>query len=132
MSRSVSYLNNSEFIIYFDNYSIEEEFEWSDFEEDIKYQLKQIAPSLEGLKEVWDSNEVKIIMENGFCEIGISDYCGLSSVSIRVHQNIEEQSLINLAINWIYKILPKFKNLSKLRKLGTFSNGEGVYERKGA
>lgn len=132
MGRSVNYLNDAESVIYFDNSNIEEEFEWMDFEEDIKCQLKQIAPSLESLKEVWEGNEVKIILENVFCQIGISDYCGLSSVSIKVHNDIENQGTLNCAIYWINKILPKFENLGKLRKMGTFSNGEGIFEKKGA
>ena len=136
MGRSVNYLNNAQRILYLSFMENEEDEDlaqmyWGDFEEEVKSCFSS-CPSLENpYSERWDNNETKIILENNLAEVGISEYCGLVSVSIQARTEENE----SLAINWIYKTWPgickSFKDHfqgSMLTRLGTFSNGEGVFE----
>ena len=134
MSRSVDYLNNADYIGYFDTGYIDDndDYIW-DFQQPIIDQLKDKFPSLEkpyspNNMGKWDGRETEIILENSLVEIGTSEYCGLSSISFR----LKDADYINLAKRFsIYLELFIDKNImphKKLIKLGTFSNGEGVYQ----
>lgn len=136
MGRSVSYLRNSLHEVYF-RCSDMEQWEWNDLIENLSYSLEKSFPSLSEADD-WDGNETKIFLQNSFCEIGISEYCGLASLSIRVPLDIDEytrgnRSKVPLAENWINKAWPKIltivaKNTGDVyAKQGSFSNGEGVF-----
>lgn len=130
MGRSVSYLGDATYIAYFDVSCDCEDgscYHWEDFTEDITDQLQDKFQSLEECDR-WEGNEDHIILENTFVEIGISEYCGLASVSVRVHEDIDEGRR-GLAERFIGAVETKLKDMSQLKKVGTFSNGEGVYER---
>ena len=158
MGRSVDYLSNANGVTYFDvssmgmqypynsetdEYDEEGELEydefmgredWDTFVSEIQSTLIKKYPSLETVKNRWDGRETSIILENTFCEIGISEYCGLASLSIRQK---DDNYYLNedLAAHWVdqvwdnmVKILRKeFSYYTNLYKQGTFSNGEGVY-----
>ena len=131
MARSVDYLSNAYHVFYIDGTEITNEFDWDDFKSDLTANLKKLLPSLDDC-ESWDGRETRIFLENGFCEVGIAEYCGLISVSFRWHQNAEYQSE-PLFENWFDKIQSKIDtmlkdNFSSLNKIGTFSNGECIYE----
>lgn len=114
------------------------DFEWDYFEEGLTELLSEKAPSLDiltGKNKRWDGRETSIIAENNFCEIGLSEYCGFVSVSIRVIEDNYVHKYEKLAERWIDKIWPKIEaamleryGKKLLRKIGSFSNGEGVYE----
>lgn len=128
MSRSVDYLNRANAVAYIDASHLVSEstdqWEWDDFVNDIVYQLQDKYPSLtEPYKKTWDSNEVEIILRNMFCDVGISEYMGLVSVSIRADEYNP------LAVSWVNKIKDEFLKIGDLNKVGTFSNGEAVYKR---
>lgn len=142
MGRSVNYLDRATKVTYIHgevgyqdeetNEFIEHEFWFDDLFENIKYGLKAIFPSLTEC-ERWDNRETKIFLENNLVEIGISEYCGLVSISVR--PNEKNWANENLANNWINKVWDKseikmaeFSNV--LNRVGTFSNGEGVFEKK--
>ena len=131
MGRSVDYLSNASRIYYvpFECEEGEEDFAWDDFEDNLTYGLKTKFKSLDKCKK-WDGRETRIFLENNLAEVGISEYCGLVSISIRPKDGVE-----SLGENWIDKISTNFEQVIKencgetYRKVGSFSNGEGVFEK---
>jgi len=148
MGRSVNYLSNAEVVIYFSddamsgfdadgNFNADEaQLNWDDFyynlKEDIKSKLKSYVKC-----EKWDHNEVSIFLENDLCQIAISEYCGLYSLSVRAIEQdyYADDNRLNFAkhhAKQIEKSLVKILNnlgCTVLSKLGTFSNGETVFEK---
>jgi hypothetical protein len=136
MSRSVDYLSGAQAVAYLTAHAIEDEFEWDDFVEDIKYQLKSLFPSLADCDRwgsYYDGKENHIILENNFAEVAIAEYMGLVSVSIRATDcYCGQEGNTALGEHWINQIKNKFLRLGDLHKIGTFSNGEALFETSGA
>lgn len=150
MGRSVDYLNRAEKVNYFDWPTItvydeetDRDIETDELEEasyvieDIQQYIISQFPDFTTCKS-WDGNETQIILEGYGLEIGLSEYCGLASLSVRVDdtfldycdsdEDVDEQYKNCRA--WLDKNwdeATKFWN--KYRKIGTFSNGEAVYEK---
>ena len=128
MGRSVDYLSNAHKVFY-TPFEGENEWDWDDFFSNISYGLKAKFPSLENC-ERWDGRETRIFLENNLVEVGISEYCGLVSVSIRAKEGKEA-----IGENWIDKVAANFEKVIRgncgdvYRKVGSFSNGEGVFEK---
>lgn len=115
MSRSVDCLTGAQIVVYKYIYIVD----W----------LRVSAPSLQECQRR-DSRETAIILENGLCEIGMSEYCGLVSISIRPKEEGNDYSNITgIATKWIESIRPKFEKIGDLVKIGTFSNGEATFRR---
>jgi hypothetical protein len=152
MGRSVDYLNHASYVAYISmepvmslvedeegkeievettDYYILKEL-WDDFEDYIIEIIQDICPSLDKSKRC-EGGEVNIILENNHAEIGLSEYCGLVSVSIRVSEMYFVNE--NLARHWINQVWPKINKKineafgkNSLKKIGSFSNGEGIFE----
>lgn len=134
MGRSVAYLHNAERKIFFE---FESEFEeqWNDILDTIRESMSSVAPSLDKpSRDRWDGRETFIILANDHAEVGIAEYCGLVSISIRVNEYDQYYTGNNaLSIHWIEQmwqpmVIAMMKNGMKFYdKEGTFSNGEGVY-----
>ena len=86
----------------------------------------------------WVNRETRVILENDLCKISISEYCGCTSISLAPKESPyqSEAYMDNLAQHWcsqviggIHKVLSDNFPTSLLTKLGSFSNGESVYER---
>lgn len=147
MGRSVNYLNNAEYVIYFSadwlngidengKYSqFEAEINWEDFISNLKHQIKGKLKSYFDVDK-YDNRETLIFLENNLCEIGLSEYCGLYSLSIRVkesyyYNDINTEGLGKHHAEQIRSTLEKCLvncDIKLLNRLGTFSNGNGVYE----
>jgi hypothetical protein len=149
MGRSVNYLSDSEVIFFhadwlngYDENGEYNEFDnqenWEVFFGDLKYNLKSKYKSLYDCDK-WENRENHIFLENNLCEIAISEYCGLYSLSIRAkddefNSNYEKYKQ-GLSQNFVNQILPNVKKILKncgvdlLVKQGTFSNGESVYSK---
>ena len=92
MGRSVSYLDNAEVVIYFpiENELNEQgecddflsQLNWDDLVSNLQCEIKAKLPSYSVCKNKWDNRETRIILENDLCNIGISEYCGLVSLSV--------------------------------------------------
>lgn len=80
--------------------------------------------------DVWVGREDHVILEGYGVQIGLSAYGTLASLSVRVDPNLDEQEE-DAARTWIKE---HWENASKyydqFRKIGTFSNGESIYELK--
>lgn len=144
MGRSVDYLANAARVSYFDwptletgsddDYEVEYE-DSRDVVEDIQQTIMNDFPEFSQCDK-WDGRETHIVLEGYGTEIGLSEYCGLATLSIRVDENWAdlcdseeydtEHQRIQDWINQNWEEISKYWN--RYRKVGTFSNGEGVYE----
>lgn len=112
------------------------QMDWDDFKDNIIATLQKRYPSLETATG-WD-DETSIILENTFCEIGIAEYCGCASLSIRVKDvdGYYDRDTSGLAAHWvdvawtgmIAALDKEMPWANRLNRLGTFSNGESVYQ----
>lgn len=144
MGRSVDYLTDAEYVIYFTLEHDEDEYNdfdllnmlWKDFLDSLIYEIKSVFRSYDTV-EKWD-NETRIFLENQLCEIGISEYCGSCSLSIRAKEgefytyNSEKYPFAKRHAEQIRGKLEKAlenSGATLLNRIGTFSNGVGVYER---
>lgn len=111
---------------------------YDDFEEDLKTLLKAVFPSLEPVTK-WLGREDKAILENAYAYFGWSEYCGLVAVWVAAKEKDWNASgaWYSMRDKWIASIERRFaKTVGKawgtpLTKLGTFSNGEAVFSKKG-
>jgi hypothetical protein len=136
MGRSVNYLNNARYITYL-NFECEEDeidWAWDDFKDSVIECFSSFKTLSPPSSKTWDNNETVIILENAHAEVGISEYCGCVSVSIRTNEN-DAPVKIGLAERWIDTIWPKVLNKltesfpkDHLMRVGGFSDGTSVYQ----
>jgi hypothetical protein len=136
MGRSVNYLNRAKHVSYFEwpSYTLEDEYESEFYEDseividDIRESIKSEFPEFDN-EDKWDGRETHIILSGYGVEIGLSEYCGLASLSIRVEDDTSDD--VENIESWIDA---NWDNISlgynMYRKVGTFSNGESIYESK--
>lgn len=152
MGRSVSYLRNASEVTYFDtslsevtyyDEDLEEEstrepdefdyqMNWEDFLDNIIGSLGFKYKSLNIIRDEWDGNETSIVLANNLIEIGVSEYCGISSVSIRPRTDYKvelAESWINKNWNNAVKVMEESTYHTRLNRVGTFSNGCAVYNK---
>ena len=111
---------------------------FDDFNEDLETLLKEAFPSL-APDEKWLGREDKVLLSNSYAYFGWSEYCGLVAVWVSAKEKDWRASSAWEAMRdkWIASIEKKFaKTVGKswgkpLTKLGTFSNGEAVFSKKG-
>lgn len=101
--------------------------------EDLQEYAPTLWPSLRKCDE-WLGREDHALLENDLCYIGISEYCGLIAYWIvpksEHRAGYSDQHVDNLCARWVSQIADKFvKTFGAYHKVGTFSNGESVYER---
>jgi hypothetical protein len=134
MARSVSIPCNATEIAYQDVSEHDREtFQW--FLDDIRDHARSLWPSLRDC-DTWLGREDHAILENDLCYLGVSEYLGLASVWL-VPKDYPDSGYVGghayiypLAVNWISRIAPTFhRAFGQYRRIGTFSNGESVYER---
>lgn len=139
MGRSVETVGNH--IVYFDcseyyENTIAEEL-WNDLIMNLQCELSAKYKSLESIKDKWIERENRIILKNGHVQISISEYCGCGAVSVFVNPDNESYWPYNTALaeHWLEQCWPNIVKIieqyvTTLRRLGTFSNGCGVFEKK--
>ena len=116
------------------------EFEYEMLLEGIVETMKSEYPGFdEPSKKKWDGKETRIILEGHGVQVGLSEYCDLWSLSVRVNENDleyassdeEYESMKKDALDWINTNWAEAsKYWDDFRKVGTFSNGESVFELK--
>jgi hypothetical protein len=143
MGRSVDYLSNATKVLYIkyeteyeneDGEMVDDEFAFDDLHDNIISVIKELYPSFKDVDGRYDGRETRIILENRIVEIGISEYCGLVSISARPNQHADEYGKHGLAESFINKIWDKLqKELNKyadvLNRVGGFSDGTSVYSK---
>lgn len=127
MGRSVSTPSDCVAVAYqhheFDEY--DSQWEWDELKANIRERCIARWPSFEDTSE-WLGNEDQAILENQHAKIGLSEYCGLVSIWLVVNSRSDTPEL---AEAWCNSISDNFyREFGELRRVGTFSNGESVYE----
>jgi hypothetical protein len=99
--------------------------------------LIEMFPSAYPVKGEWlgyPYNETRIVAENALVQFTISEYCGMTALSIipnydrGTYWKDPEPGHAGLAAHWVKQIEGKFQEaFSSYYKIGTFSNGESVY-----
>jgi len=143
MGRSVSHLSNAEYVLYFPSpEGLEEDgsyneaidqFNWDDMIKNLKAEISAKFPSYNECSE-WEGREDHIILKNYLCNIAISEYCGLVALSIAPRSNDywDNEAFAGRHARQIRATLEKILTdlgLTQLSKVGTFSNGESVYQK---
>jgi hypothetical protein len=98
--------------------------------EDFRQHLKHLFPSVESADD-WIGREDHVLAENKLARFGVSEYCGLVSYWIvPVEPDYYGPNTEALSRRWIASIEDKFvAAFGELSKVGSLSNGEGVYRR---
>jgi hypothetical protein len=136
MARSVSIPRGAQEVAYQDVSEHDgETFAW--FLDDLRERARSFWPSFRSC-DTWLEREDHAVLENDLCYLGVSEYCGLASIWLVPKADSHRGSfrgeayLHPLAVRWIARIAPTFhKAFGHYRKIGTFSNGESVFERIG-
>lgn len=123
MGRSVNYLTNAD-AVYFHQLDEEEIQDFDLLLEDIREHVMYKYPDFEAVDE-WEGREVNIILQSPLVEIAISEYRGVISLSVRTLEDADQAK----ASTWIEHFFKRaIAPWAKARKVGSFSNGEAVYE----
>jgi hypothetical protein len=128
MGRSVSTPRNAESVVYSDH-DIDDQDLWDEAIYDLKDALTERFPSLSS-DTGWIDREDRIIASNRMAYITVSEYCGVVAVCA-----VPRDADNPLHVHWASSIEGNLTKCVKetfghtLRRLGTMSNGEGVYQR---
>lgn len=130
MSRSVSYGRGSILKEYFSLEEDDLDFNFDFLIEDLIQQIIDKFSDYELFEEKnrWLGDEDKVLLSGEYFEIGISEYCGLCCLWVVPSKNEEipeEEKLKHIDL-----IKDRFSTFGTLRHLGTFSNGEAIFEEK--
>lgn len=152
MGRSVSYLSRAKRVNYFawptlEIYDEEKDVavdtgEYMDNSEVIDWIVEGIKENFSEFKRVynsWDDRETQIILEGYGTQIGLSEYGGLATLSIRIDEdstvgsNMDEdeyEEFLNVTEKWIDENWDQVgKYWNQYRRIGGFSDGSSVYEK---
>ena len=110
------------------------EFEWDYFVDSITETLKKKYPSLVEIENQWIGNECRVILGNHLVNVTISEYCGVVAVSIVPVDDLHYYDEQGLATGWIKRVSNGFTklletNFNAIRKIGTYANGNSVYQK---
>lgn len=108
-----------------------EDFAWQDFMEDLKDNvLVPKYPSLESCNR-WMDREDHVILQNQFCEVSVSEYCGCVAICLAPLDPDDAYKVAwceRVANSFERHVTKNFKS-SAITKLGTMSNGEAVFRK---
>jgi len=127
MGRSVYVPSETEVVVYT---SFEgEDYDWDDSINYLVEQLEEAFPSV-GADQGWIGREGRVVASSRLVRITVSEYCGCVAVCI-----VPEGAYEALARRWANQVEREFKGIvanafgQTYVKVGTFSNGEAVYQR---
>ena len=135
MGRSVYTPSGAQVVANIDVSDFEESFEWDDLLENLSAELKAKYPSLD-VCEDWIDDEGCVFLNNRIARVGISEYCGLAAVwvlPVEESYYSDNSRLVELGTQWCNQIARGFLKVvgdvagPVYKKVGSFSNGEGVY-----
>lgn len=128
MGRSVSYPRNA--VVAYSTFENDpywdQQGEWEDLVECFQMTVADLWPSAEEANK-WLGREDHAVMANRHAWFGVSEYCGLVAFWVVAKEDTGHEPLSE---RWVAQIAERFTStFSTLNRLGTFSNGEGVFER---
>lgn len=105
------------------------EADWDWINEEHQSEIRRLFPSFWTADE-WRGREDHVLARNRLVDFGVSEYCGLMAVWLAVRTDLDTAGQEALAEQWCKSVWPKFqKAFGTHQKVGSFSNGEGVYRR---
>ena len=96
--------------------------------------VTELWPSFQPADD-WVGDELHVIAENAHSIVAVSEYCGLVSISLgakydRRSYTADDSEIGGLGEHWRKQIAAKFlSTFGEYAKLGTMSNGEGVFQK---
>jgi hypothetical protein len=131
MGRSVSTHRHAVATVYLNPEIEDEDFGWDDFLSDLRDNvLVRRYPSLEPCNR-WLDREDHIILQNQFCEVSVSEYCGCVAVCLAPADPDDAYK-----VAWCERVAASFERYVEkcyrscaMRRIGGFSNGESVYQK---
>lgn len=113
------------------------EYEWDALLRYISERAVELWPSFEDALDdnEWVDRECQVVAKNAHSLIAVAEYCGMVSISLapRYDRDTYWRDDNALGENWRKQIAARFEStFSEFAKLGTFSNGESVYQKIGA
>lgn len=133
MGRSISYLSGAQQVAYFecprfivDGETEEGYFDFAEMIEHVQCMLSEFFPSLDPCDR-WEGNEDHVILENKIAQVAISEYCGGCSLSVAAIDGNPLGERFARSINFMDAVEKMF---DVYQKVGSFSNGGGVFERR--
>ena len=96
--------------------------------------VTELWPSFEPA-DSWVGDELHVIAENAHSIVAVSEYCGLISINLGAKYDrqayfADDSELGGLGEHWRKQIADKFlSTFGEYAKLGTMSNGEGVFQK---
>ena len=151
MGRGVEVPSNAFFTAYMDwEQSYNEDYEGDDeddedgffrydsdnWADDLGYYsdwYRELWPSLNETDDwlSWPYTESRVFLQNNLVRFVVSEYSGITAISV-VPQEDGYGNPYNLGLGarWAQQIQEKFMSTGGYEKVGSFSNGEGVYKRR--
>lgn len=130
MGRSVSTHRHAVATVFL-HPEIEEHDGWGEFIFDLQDNV--LAPRYPSMRRCdrWQDREDRVIMENCQVEVSVSEYCGCVAICLAPCDPDEPLHVAQagrMADNFEKHIQKMFKSCA-MTKMGTFSNGESVYQK---
>lgn len=138
MGRSVSYPSAAQVVTFkfFSDDRAEDDFDM--LIDDFRDQLRVMFPSVVEADD-WIDREDHVLAENKLARFGMSEYCGLVAYWIVPKEYSgpkgelyysSDRFIEPMSKRWVRSIADKFvAAFGELSKVGSMSNGEGVYRR---
>lgn len=100
---------------------------FDDIVETLRAELSAKYPSMRNC-DYWEYRECRAIVENDLCAVFISEYCNLVAIDVVPNDKnpFGGHWAASNAVPAIRELFP-----DRLERIGTFSNGESVYQRIG-
>ena len=138
MGRSVSVPSGAVETAYLDVTWLEESDDWEDFIYFLQQVIRDKYPSFIECKK-WLDREDQVVLENQHAYVVVCGYGNVASISLVAKEHDADDAAFYLAKRWAEQVGASFlKTIHKaypshsLGRLGTFSNGESVYQKVGA
>lgn len=135
MGRSVSTPTGTVYVAYaaLDGECDHDDFDWH--LEDFQRQMLEAFPSMSECDE-WPGREDHALAENRFCQVGVSEYCGLVAMWMREKDADWDQGAGWEALRdrWLSQVQQRFRTAAKgcfgqaLYSVGRASNGEQFFQ----
>lgn len=128
MGRSVSVPSGAVATVYLNVRELDPDYEWGEFVDSLRDNVIRHYPSFYDAS-YWLDREDHAILENYYAMVVVSEYMGLVSVSLvpKDHDPKSESWCRVNAPRWRERLHKAYGSMA-LRKIGTMSNGESVYE----
>ena len=132
MGQSVSVPHDATRTIYFHSDAIDQ-WEWDDTIDNLRSIIREAYPSFEDADR-WHDREERIVLNNWHAVIVVAEYCGCVSVSIVPDESDDWDGFDGLRAAWCEQVGDRWADLLNrafggMVKIGTFSNGESVYQK---